>query len=166
MKLHIASQQHFSCLMCGRCCRSFHVLLRPDEIRRLERLDWGRNPPPGADDFVSSVGGYRFFRRRPETGACLFQAEDNGCLIHRHFGFHAKSLACRGYPYSFANTFPGEVTVLARLDCPAVLQNSGESLENDRRALTALASELPQDDGFTPAQLCLLQRPAVEAIQQ
>lgn len=164
MKLHIAGNQHFSCLMCGRCCRRFHVLLRSDEIARLGKLNWGSDRPPCADNFVSTVGKYHFFRRNPENGACLFQEENQGCLIHRRFGYRAKSLACRGFPLSFARTFPGEISVLARYDCPAVLQNSGSLLDTDRKEIEALAYELPDEDGFTPEQLNLLFRPTVELI--
>ena len=139
-------------------------MLRPGEIAGLEQLDWGAdNPCPGR--FWEKFGGYPYFKRR-QDGACVFLGDDDLCLMHARFGFDVKALTCRGYPYNFVSTWPGEVSVLARLDCPAALRNQGELISKNRRYLEQLAAELRFGGGFTEAQLQGLKRPALELLCQ
>lgn len=164
LKIHIPASQRHSCICCGLCCRRFRVLLRAGETERLGQLDWGTdNPHPGR--FWETFGGHAYFKRRAD-GACVFLGEDERCLMHARFGFDIKALTCRGYPYNFASTWPGEATVLARLDCPAALRNQGELISKNRRHLEQLASELRFGGGFSAAQLQGLQRPAIELLCQ
>jgi lysine-N-methylase len=158
MNLHIASKQRYSCLLCGRCCRRFHVLLQAAEIERLAALPW--EEAERIDDFHVKLKGQHFFRRR-EDGACVFLDEQGVCSMHRRFGFDIKALTCRGYPFNFATTFPGEVSVLARMDCPAVVQNHGQLICEQRSDLEKLAGELHFGTGFTPKQLQGLSRDSV-----
>ena len=130
-KITMSNQQRYSCIMCGRCCRRFHVLLRPAEIDRLKALDWG-DEPDVPTDFVVTIHGFPYFRRQPD-GGCVFLGQDGACRMHRRFGFDQKALTCRGYPFNIVSTFPGEVSVLARMDCPAVLQNHGTPIREQRR---------------------------------
>jgi len=163
LKIKIAAEQHYSCLLCGRCCKRFHVLLRPGEAERLEQLDWGPEGKPAcADHFHGRIGGYPYFLRR-DDGACVF-LDDHGCLMHRRLGYDVKALTCRGYPLNYISTFPGEISVLARMDCPAVLQNHGELLQKDRVNIAKIASELHFGQGFTRQQLQGLERPSLDFI--
>ncbi len=161
-KITMSNQQRYSCIMCGRCCRRFHVLLRPAEIDRLKALDWG-DEPDVPTDFVVTIHGFPYFRRQPD-GGCVFLGQDGACRMHRRFGFDQKALTCRGYPFNIVSTFPGEVSVLARMDCPAVLQNHGTPIREQRRDIEKLVQELRFGDGFSPAQLNGLLRPTVEMI--
>ena len=150
--------------MCGRCCRRFHVLLRPDEIKRLSKLDWGdeENVP---SDFSHIINGYPYFRRRPEDGGCVFLDDAGVCRMHSRFGFDKKALTCRGYPFNVVSTFRGEVSVLARMDCPAVLLDHGEPIRSQKRDIERLVSELRFGNGFTERQLQGMDKPTVLAFR-
>lgn len=163
MKIHIAQDQRYSCLLCGRCCRRFHVLLQEPEIERLAALPWNE-ADHAPRDFHFKLNGYRFFRRR-DDGACVFLDEAGVCSMHRRFGFAIKALTCRGYPFNFASTFPGEISVLARMDCPAVLQNHGQLIREQRPDIEKLARELHFGKGFTAKQLQGLERHSVEMLR-
>ena len=158
--IYISAQQHYGCLMCGRCCRRFHVLLRPDEIERLSKLDWGdeENVP---SDFSHVINGFPYFRRKPEDGACVFLDDAGVCRMHRRFGFDKKAMTCRGYPFNIVSTFHGEVSVLARMDCPAVLLDNGEPIRNQKKDIERLVSELHFGKGFTERQLQGMDKQAV-----
>jgi len=162
LKLTISGQQHYSCMMCGRCCRRFYVPLTPAEQRRIAELPWGNARPP--DNFAVQACGQNVFRRRPEDGGCVFLDKDGVCSMHRRFGFDKKALTCRGYPYSIVSTFPGEVSALARMDCPAVVKNHGDALSSQRQDIEKLMAELQFGGGFTQRQLCGLSRLSVDAI--
>lgn len=163
MTIHIAQDQRYSCLLCGRCCRRFHVLLQEPEIQRLAALPWDE-ADQAPRDFHVKLNGYNFFRRR-DDGACVFLDAAGVCSMHRRFGFDIKALTCRGYPFNFASTFPGEVSVLARMDCPAVLQNHGQLIREQRHDIEKLARELHFGKGFTPEQLQGLERRSVEMLR-
>lgn len=161
-KIQIASQQRYSCICCGRCCQRFRVLLRPGEIERLEKLAWG-DDKPYTGKFYETFAGFPYFKRQPD-GRCIFQGDDGRCLMHKRFGFGEKALTCRGYPLNYVSTWPGEVSVLARMDCPAVLRNHGSLLSENRREIERLALELHFGGGFTATQLQGLCRPSIELI--
>ena len=162
--IYISAQQHYGCLMCGRCCRRFHVLLRPEEIERISKLDWGdeENVP---SDFSHVINGYPYFRRKPDDGACVFLDDAGVCRMHRRFGFDRKALTCRGYPFNIVSTFPGEISVLARMDCPAVLLDNGAPIRSQKRDIERLVSELHFGKGFTERQLQGMDKPAVIAFR-
>ena len=149
--------------MCGRCCRRFHVLLRPDEIDRLSKLDWG-DEADVPTDFTHVLNGFPYFKRK-EDGGCVFLDDAGVCRMHRRFGFDKKALTCRGYPFNVVSTFAGEVSVLARMDCPAVLLDNGEPIRNQKRDIERLVSELHFGNGFTERQLQGMDKPAVLALR-
>lgn len=139
LKLVVSKNQHYSCQLCGQCCRRFRVRLTPEEIARLEALDWGDQPHP--QDFHELIDGHHYFRRRPD-GGCVFLDEHGVCSIHARFGFEVKALTCRGYPMNIVSIAPGELSVLARMDCPAVLANHGTALTAQQRDIMRLVAEM------------------------
>ncbi|MDX9980045.1 MAG: YkgJ family cysteine cluster protein [Lentisphaeria bacterium] len=162
-KVHIAENQNYGCIQCGRCCRRFHVLMSEDEALRLGRLLASR-PNDLPKEFVTRIDGKPYFARRP-SGACVFLDEDTGyCRMHSLFGFEQKALSCRGYPVNIASSFPGEVSAIARQDCPAVQQNAGRPLTRQRREIEGLVEELDPQRPFTRRVLEGLDRKAVEAM--
>lgn len=162
-QVHIAENQNYGCIQCGRCCRRFHVLMSENEVHRLGRLLASR-PNDLPKDFVTRIDGRPYFARRP-SGACVFLDEDTGyCRMHSIFGFSQKALTCRGYPANIASSFPGEVSAIARQDCPAVQQNAGPPLTSQRREIEGLVEELDLRRPFTRRVLEGLERKAVEAM--
>lgn len=161
-KIHIAQHQHYSCLLCGRCCRRFHVRLEKAECIRLANLDWQGEPNP--HDFTVTINGHEYFKRNPD-GGCVFLDEKGACRMHAKFGFDVKALTCRGYPMNIVSTFPGELSVLARMDCPAVLKDHGTPLPEQRKDIEKLVSEMKFGKPFTESQLCGLERETIETIR-
>ncbi len=161
-KITISRQQHYGCMMCGRCCRRFYVLLSRAEKERIQTLDW-KDEPDVPTDFCQEINGFLYYRRRPD-GGCLFLDDKGVCRMHRRFGFEKKALTCRGYPFNIVSTFPGEVSVLVRMDCPAVLEDHGPAITEQRQDIEKLVAELHFGSGFTPTQLKGMERHAVEAL--
>ena len=162
-RLHIAANQNYGCIQCGRCCRRFHVLMSEREVERITRLLDSR-PNDLPKDFVTRIKGRPYFKRRP-NGACVFLDEDTGyCQMHSLFGFRQKALSCRGYPINIASTFEGHASAIARMDCPAVQRNSGPSLASRRAEIEGLARELGLGFEFSRWELEGMGREAVEAV--
>jgi len=130
----------------------------------LEKLPWGENKPYSGK-FYETFGGFPYFKRQAD-GRCVFQGDDERCQMHQRFGFSVKALTCRGYPLNYVSTWPGEVSVLARMDCPAVLRNQGPLLSENRQAIEQLSQELHFGGGFSEVQLQGLYRPSIELICQ
>jgi Fe-S-cluster containining protein len=159
--LHIAENQNYGCIQCGRCCRRFHVLMSEDEVRRITRLLASR-PNNLPKDFVTRIDGKPYFSRKP-SGGCVFLDEETGyCRMHSLFGFRQKALTCRGYPVNISSTFPGEASAIARMDCPAVQRNAGKPLTAQRSDIKGLASELGLKLAFTKRELEGMDRESVE----
>ena len=155
-KLTIA-RQHYDCILCGRCCRRFFVPMTVAERERIAKL-------MHRDDFTEKHGSAECFRRG-EDGSCVFQNQKGLCEIHRLHGFDVKALVCRGYPFSLMPTFPGEASVLARMDCPAVAQEHGRVLSDYAPQLTRLLEELhPRGGGFTSAQLAQMDKASIQTL--
>ncbi len=162
-KLHIVRNQRYGCILCGRCCRRFHVAIGQADIGRLRGLDWGDDGDAPAD-FVNRIGGHSYFSRRA-GGECVFLDEGTGgCRIHSRFGYRAKALSCRGYPLNIASTYWGEVSVLARMDCPAVARNQGRPLTESRDEIEGLVNALGPPGGFSNEELQGLSRDTIAAI--
>ena len=159
------AHQRYTCQECGRCCRRFLVTVTPLEIEAIAKLPW----PPGerpTRDFYCTVHGHAFFRHDTATGNCVYLDEHSHCRMHAAFGAKCKALSCRAYPFEFLATFPGEVTVAARYDCPAVLANSGHHTESYRSDLEEILqdSQLHLGKGFSEAELDGLTRESILAL--
>lgn len=159
VKLHIAEKQHYTCIQCGRCCRRFQVFLRPGEVAQVTQAHAALGLPPDPAP-CALFNGYPYLGCRND-GHCVFLDAD-GCLIHRQFGYAAKPFSCRGYPLNFVSTFPGEASVMARYDCPAVACRQGPPLASRRREIEAIAAELPFGAWFSAQDCHGLQRPTLE----
>ena len=160
--IYISALQNYSCMMCGLCCRRFRVLLTSEERARFAAKDW-REYPEIPDDFADRLDGWLYFKRGPR--GCVFIGEKGECIMHARYGFDFKAFTCRGYPFNIVSTFPGEVSVLARMDCPAVLANHGKPIRQQRTDIEKLISEMKFGSGFTALQLAGLERKSVENIR-
>jgi hypothetical protein len=62
------------------------------------------------------------------------------------------------------NTFPGEVSVMARFDCPAVLAGEGDPIRSRRSEMLEILKTIRGGSGFTAAHLDGLSRESLEEI--
>lgn len=94
-----------------------------------------------AEDGSASLG-------HRSNGDCVFLAEDKLCDLHREVGGSRKPVVCQTYPRLLTNTPEGYFVSLSFV-CPAVLENSGELLSEERDELAQLLrdfhSEMPQN---------------------
>jgi Fe-S-cluster containining protein len=96
---------------------------------------------------AGKLTGRRLARR--SSGACIFLATDNGCLIHRHFGEQAKPLLCRMYPFAFVST-ADRVAVDCSFACRSIAQGTGEPLETRTPEWLRLLEESPAAEANAP----------------
>ncbi|RLI06498.1 YkgJ family cysteine cluster protein [Candidatus Bathyarchaeota archaeon] len=82
---HVAS---WSCKLCGRCCREYRVVLKPEEWLRLVEA-YGPS--------VAEVGHGKFYLRRRADGSCIFLVRAGGkwlCGLQ-----DMKPKACKLWPF-------------------------------------------------------------------
>jgi len=147
-KITIATNQKYTCIQCGRCCRRWHVALSEQDIARLAELKW-KDKTDIPDDPVTKIHGHPFIAHKP-NGDCVFlDPETNLCRLHAQHGPSAKPLGCRVYPLNIASTFWGELSVTARMDCPAAQQNTGPPLREKRVQIERYAKQLGIKGGYS-----------------
>jgi len=163
-KVYIVPFQRFECIRCGACCRRWHVALLPGEPERLRSLDWSGEDGFTPGDPVQTIGGHPYLAHQA-NGDCIFlDSAKNLCRIHRRFGESAKPLGCRVYPLNITSTWFGELSVTARMDCPAVQRNLGRPLTANRREISRLANEMGIRGGFDQEQTEGLSRQSLDFI--
>lgn len=113
--------------------------LSAEDLTRLESQRWeARLGEPVTVEFR----GARFLRQR-DDGACVFLQPDGRCRVHAEFGFEAKPLACRIFPFSFAPQ-PEEARVGISFACQSVRENRGAALGSHLESLRGFQSTLPE----------------------
>jgi lysine-N-methylase len=161
----IFANQRYDCQRCGKCCRCFHIAITPLEIEAVAKLQWPVGTQP-VNNFYEHFGARSFIRHQP-NGDCVYLDANTACRMHNAFGAHCKPLACKAYPFEFLATFDGEVSVMARFDCPAVLAGQGRRLSAHASDIKYILADrqLKLGAGFTVEQLRGLSRIAVETIR-
>jgi lysine-N-methylase len=129
----------FRCTACGDCCRGWDIPLQEGEAAEFKRL--AREVIP-AERLVDAVRRTHAGKREIESLAgdgrsCVALQPDQLCSIHGKFGEPAKPRACRIYPFTFVAT-PTAVRVGLLFSCPAVLDEEGTPLGEQRADLDAL----------------------------
>ena len=140
--------QKYSCVRCGRGCRSFLVPVRAEERKAIEGLrDW-RSELGEQVLFVRSraAGKYGYGLAKRADGSCVFLDDDNLCVIHKLHGLKAKPVACQLFPFVFT-PMGGDLRVGLRFDCTGVCQNNGAKLTTNMADLRRLADEIVPPGG-------------------
>ena len=161
--INIVQNQRFTCVQCGRCCRRWHVALSAAEIRSLENLQWRQDDDP-PQQIVTTISGHPYIAHRANGDCAFLDPATSLCRIHGRFGPGAKPLGCRVYPLNVVSTYWNEVSVTARMDCPAVQQNVGTPLAEQRDDIEKCARLLGIKGGFSSDDLEELSPAAVGLI--
>ena len=152
-ELHLPAGARFSCVACGRSCRSLNLgPLEPADADRLVALDWSGTPHDPSRFFVERDGApadeeqvaeRRALFLRREDDHCQFLREDNLCEVHARFGAAAKPQMCRAFPLQLRAS-PGGVVVGVRLgEClSAEAASAGESVSARPDEVRGLYDEL------------------------
>jgi len=143
----VLALQRYSCVRCGRGCRSFLVPVRAEERKSIEALRNWRSELGVEDLFVPSrsAGKYGYGLAKRADGSCVFLGKDNLCIIHKLHGLKAKPTACQLFPFVFT-PIGGDLRVGLRFDCKGVCQNDGAKLTTNMADLRRLANEIVPPD--------------------
>ncbi len=138
---------NYACIDCGRCCRHWHVELSPDEEKRLAALKWEPAAAIPAKRTVHIAGGT--YIAHHANGDCIYLDTDNHrCRIHREYGYDAKPLGCRLYPFAITPALPERFSCTGRFDCPAVRRNDGRPLRQAIDDIRRFVDELQLTGAF------------------
>ena len=141
--LRLAPNQRFDCMCCGRCCHRWHVALREREITELRERDWQGDPRVPVDtNPVTIIDGHPYLAHKTNGECIYFDPETKLCRLQTRFGYDAKPLGCRLFPFNPAAVLPGVVSCTVRFDCPAVQQNHGSPLTAHRDQIVKLSGEM------------------------
>jgi lysine-N-methylase len=143
---HLPVVQNWDCHQCGTCCKEYLVAITDEEKQRIDQQNWQEDPElRGAQLFLRRGLPWRRFwqlNHRPD-GSCVFLTDDGRCRIHARFGFDAKPLPCRMYPFVL---IPGgdHWRVGIRYACPSAVSNLGRAVEKHDPLLADLAQGLKE----------------------
>jgi lysine-N-methylase len=139
--------QGWDCQATGTCCKEYRIPLTAEEYVGVQMA-------AGSLD----LGGHRPFRRRgwlrpryelnqKPDGTCVFLSPEGRCRIHERFGFDAKPLACRLFPFVLVPVADGW-RVSLRFACPSVAASVGRPLAEHATALDDFAARIAQREGL------------------
>ena len=149
---HLPVVQNWDCHARGSCCKEYQITLSDEERRRIEEQGW---------DAKADLGGLAPIRRRGwwqrkyqlnhrADGSCVFLSAEGRCRIHERFGYEAKPLPCRLFPFVLIPV-ADHWRVGLRFACPSAAANLGRPLAGHDDALKAFAAELAVREGVTAA---------------
>jgi len=122
---------HFKCRMCGRCCIDPNqIRLTRSDYQRLGNIDWQSHQDSAAPSlsivYDPQVPTHPYWVTS-RGNACYFLQSGKRCLIKNVFGYHAKPVACRRFPFLPRGT-PEGIYLGLDFTCTAILQNYGDPL--------------------------------------
>src|SRR5262245_11966521 len=145
--------QNWDCRGTGTCCKEYRVTLSDEECRRIEGQNWD----------LADLGGYAPFKRigwlwgrqvqlnHRDDGSCVFLSPEGRCRIHERFGYEAKPLPCRLFPWVLVPA-GDHWRVGVRYACPSAAASVGRSISEHLGQLNAFAEELATREKLTPRQ--------------
>ncbi len=147
---HLPVFQNWDCHVCGNCCKEYIVTITPEERARIEQQPWEGDEVVGGHPLFRKVGPY-WARRdqlnlRPD-GSCVFLSESGRCRIHERFGYAAKPLPCRLFPFVLV-PLGDHWRVGMRFACPSTAANKGRNIPQHSDALREFANELALREGL------------------
>jgi lysine-N-methylase len=149
---HLPVLQNWDCHVCGTCCHEYRVTITEEERQRIEAQGWDRDADlDGHDPFVehSSRKGRRYRLNHREDDACVFLSDKGRCRIHERFGYEAKPLACRLFPFVLVPV-ADEWRVGLRFACPSAANSKGRPIAAHNASLAEFAARLAEREGLAP----------------
>ncbi len=154
------SKARYTCTACGDCCAGWQIpLMEPGEADQYRKYAGQLISP---ERLKKAIGKSRLGEQQIETLAlvgtsCPVRKDDMLCGIHSQFGAEAKPHVCQIFPMRFVAT-PTEVRVGLSFACPAVVDNEGPPLDEQRAEIEALYKNSIQNTHYLiriPAELTL-----------
>ena len=126
------------------------MTITAEEKARIQSQSWEGDEVLGGRALFRK-GGPIWARRdvlnHREDGSCVFLSETGRCRIHERFGYAAKPLPCRLFPFVLVPA-GDHWRVGLRFACPSTAANKGRSVPQHAEALRAFADELAARAGL------------------
>ena len=155
------SKARYTCTSCGDCCAGWQIpLMEPGEADQYRKYAGQLISPERLKKAIgkSRLLGDQEIEMLALVGtACPVLKDDMMCAIHGQFGAQAKPHVCQIFPMRFVAT-PTEVRVGLSFACPAVVDNEGPPLDEQRAEIEALYKNSVQNTRYlirVPAELTL-----------
>jgi lysine-N-methylase len=148
---HLPVLQNWDCHVCGTCCHEYRVTVTEEERQRIEAQGWDKDADLGGREPFVVHGprkSHRYRLNHREDDACVFLSDKGRCRIHERFGYEAKPLACRLYPFVLVPV-ADEWRVGLRFACPSVAHNKGRAISAHNGSLAEFALRLAEREGLT-----------------
>jgi lysine-N-methylase len=149
---HLPVVQNWDCHVCGTCCHEYQIGITDEERRRIEEQGWDPDKDLGGHDPFIHQGpprARRYLLNHREDDSCVFLSENGRCRIHERFGYEAKPLACRLFPFVLVPA-GDHWRVGIRYACPSAAANKGRPLPAHDEALAEFAARLAEREGLKP----------------
>jgi lysine-N-methylase len=148
---HLPVLQNWDCHVCGTCCKEYLVTVSDDERERIEDQGWDPAELGGRAPFA--LQGPPWARRvtlnHRADGSCVFLSEQGRCRIHERFGYAAKPLPCRLFPFVLVPA-GDHWRVGLRYACPSAAANKGRPVPEHQPQLLEFAARLAEREGLKP----------------
>ncbi len=147
---HLPVVQNWDCHVCGSCCKEYVVTITEEERRRIESQGWDKDTEIGDLPIFRKSGPWwarRYHINHRSDGSCVFLSEQGRCRIHEKFGYDAKPLPCRLFPFLLVPA-GDHWRVGMRFACPSAAANKGRPLTGHEDALRRFAAELAHREGI------------------
>ena len=141
-KLFYYPDQHWTCSGCGQCCKVWDVPITLDEKKSIEKLDIPGYNFKNDEYFIENKKNKKIFFIKKIDDKCIFQGDDELCIIHKLYGEPAKPLACRMFPIHLSLWNDGTNSVSFRQQCLAVSENQGKGITKQLNSIKKLISEV------------------------
>src|SRR4051812_39491563 len=144
--------QNWDCHVTGTCCKEYRVNLSPDEVERITQQGWDVEKDLGGLPATKQVGppwSRQVELNHHEDGTCVFLSAEGRCRIHERFGYEAKPLPCRLFPFVLVPA-GDHWRVGLRYACPSAAANKGRPLPAHDEALAEFAARLAERAGLKP----------------
>lgn len=153
---HLPVLQNWDCHVCGNCCKEYQVAISDEEKERIEAQGWGDDPTLAEEPLFerrTRLGTGTWQLRRREDGSCVFLSPEGRCRIHEKFGFEAKPLFCRLFPFVLVPA-GDHWRVGVRFACPSAAANKGRAIRAHDDSLKEFARMLARREGLgdTPGE--------------
>jgi len=147
---HLPVIQNWDCHVCGTCCQEYQVTISDEERKRIESQGWDQAADLGGLPLVKRQGPpwrrHYQLNHRPD-GSCVFLSEKGRCRIHERFGYEAKPLPCRLFPFVLIPVHD-HWRVGMRYACPSAAANKGRAVTAHEPDLRDFARQLAIREGL------------------
>jgi lysine-N-methylase len=149
---HLPVLQNWDCQATGSCCKEYRIRLTEEERQRIEEQGWTPEELGGQAPVVRRGAPWNRhweLNHRPTDHGCVFLSEQGRCRIHERFGYEAKPLPCRLFPFVLVPA-GDHWRVGLRFACPSAAASKGRALPEHDKELAVFAEQLARRENLQP----------------